>query len=481
MAGSYAQLIPDDDLVLSTRLDGLKLLAAHLSEPVVIFNPALKVVYTNPSADRMAQECPLLEHPPFEELDSCHSILEPCEACPGKKIIEITQTAVHPGKEHSLVGESSRTCPLPRALSMSKESGQIGYVVMMGQMGEDSVVLKETEQLVVSNSTLETIPQGERSFGFIGESPPMQQLVEMIQLVAASETTVLIQGESGTGKELVAKTIHQLSSRRAHPFVVVECSSLPETLLESELFGHVQGAFTGATSNRKGLFEEAEGGTIFLDEIADTTPTFQAKLLRVLQEGEVKPVGSSRSIKVSVRVISACNRSLTDMIQMKAFRPDLYYRLAVFPLTIPPLRERREDIPLLINYFLEQSLRKHARARMVIAPSAMESLVNYPWPGNVRELENLIERAVVTARHTKLLSEDFFESFSQSDQVSDFRTASKTASQEAEKIKILEALRHTNGDKTRTARLLKISRATLYNKLRAYQLQSPPSGLGIRS
>ena len=470
MAGSQRSFNPEDDVVLSNRLEGLKLLADHLAEPVVIFNPSLKVVYTNPSADRVAQDCPLLEDTSFEELNSCHSNLKTCEACPGKTIIDISQTAVHPVEEISLTSDPGKSCPLPRALSLSNDSGQVGYVVMMGQNGDESVVLKETPPSDISPSSPTPLSQGDRLFGLIGKSLPMQQLVEMIQLVAASEATVLIEGESGTGKELVAKTIHQLSSRSAHPFVVVECSSLPETLLESELFGHVQGAFTGAVSNRKGLFEEAEGGTIFLDEIADTTPTFQAKLLRVLQEGEVKPVGSSRAIKVSVRIISACNRSLTEMIQKNAFRPDLYYRLAVLPLTIPPLRERREDLPLLIDHFFDVSCRKHARTGIAIGQLALQSLVNYSWPGNVRELENRIERAVVTARGSILLSEDFFESPSHLNQVSDLPTASKTARQGAEKIKILEALRHTNGDKTRTARLLKISRATLYNKLREYQL-----------
>ena len=188
------------------------------------------------------------------------------------------------------------------------------------------------------------------------QSPVMHQLFEMIRLVADSPATVLIQGESGTGKELVARTIHQTSYRREKPFVVVDCGALPETLLESELFGHVKGAFTGASMAKSGLLEEADGGTVFLDEIADTTPTFQAKLLRVLQEGEIKRVGGTQPVKIDVRVISATNKDLTDLVKAKAFRQDLYYRLAVLPISLPPLRERRGDIPLLASRFVAECL-----------------------------------------------------------------------------------------------------------------------------
>ncbi len=193
----------------------------------------------------------------------------------------------------------------------------------------------------------------------IGTSAAMREVLDMIRLVADSSATVLIQGESGTGKELVAKTIHRTSYRRDKPFVVVDCGSLPETLLESELFGHVKGAFTGAHASKRGLFEEADGGTIFLDEIADTTATFQAKLLRVLQEGEIKRVGGNKSIKIDVRVISATNKDLVELVKAKTFRQDLYYRLAVLPLSLPPLRERREDIPLLVQHFVAASCKRH--------------------------------------------------------------------------------------------------------------------------
>jgi two-component system response regulator AtoC len=341
----------------------------------------------------------------------------------------------------------------------------------MGARGSESVVAvskaeappvhPDEEKFSVNEATSKTI---------IGESEPIQRLVEMIQLVAASEASVLIQGESGTGKELVAKTIHALSRRRAYPFIVVECSALPETLLESELFGHVRGAFTGAVVDRKGLFEEAEGGTIFLDEIVDTTPAFQARLLRVLQEGEIKPVGSNQSIKVNVRVLSAGNKPLEALVKAKTFRADLYYRLAVLPLTVPSLRERKEDISLLATHFLRWSAQKHGRASMRLSQEAELALLQHQWPGNVRELENVIERGVVTCHHTILGPEDLFVAHKGKQEKNDLNRIGKVARQEAERSQILQALRDAKRDKTRAARLLSISRSSLYNKLRDYNI-----------
>jgi len=304
----------------------------------------------------------------------------------------------------------------------------------------------------------------------IGQSAPMRQLLEMIRLVADSQATVLLQGESGTGKELVARTIHQLSYRREKPFVVVDCGSLPETLLESELFGHVKGAFTGAVSSKKGLFEEADEGTLFLDEIADTSGHFQSKLLRVLQEGEVKPVGSNRSVKVNVRVISATNKDLLASVQAKAFREDLYYRLAVLPLFLPPLRERREDIPPLVRHHVEQSCKRHRKPSLPVTSDVMQALVEAPWPGNIRELQHAIERAVVTASGPHLTRRDFFGPSSVPPVEADLRSVTRNAMQTAERPRIEEALRQAGGNRARAARSLKISRASLYNKLRAYRI-----------
>jgi transcriptional regulator with GAF, ATPase, and Fis domain len=233
--------------------------------------------------------------------------------------------------------------------------------------------------------------------GVVGRAPAMAEAVRLMESAAASPITVLIEGETGTGKEVVARAIHATSPRAGAPFVAVNCTALPETLLESELFGHRRGAFTGATQDQPGLFEAASGGTILLDEVGEMPPSMQAKLLRVLQDGEVVPIGDRRARRVDVRVISATNRDLLAAVEQGAFREDLYYRLSAFPIRLPPLRERREDIPLLVQRFLEEAAERHGKAIAGIEPAALDQLVRYDWPGNVRELKNEIERAVALA------------------------------------------------------------------------------------
>ncbi len=472
MAGSF--LCQDSDLLasLDARIEGLKLLAEHLDEPVVIFNPQMELVYANSPAERLVGRCPLLHFPGEKNLLVSSNREEHCDPCPGKvlfKGIEQISETLRPFPSPTSIGNPD--CPLPRAVPLRAEEGTVHFAVLMGPRGRESVVLwpDERAQPFLPCKELRRIDRGSGR-AIIGESSPIQRLVEMIHLVAASEATVLIQGESGTGKELVAKTIHASSHRRDRPFVVVECSALPETLLESELFGHVRGAFTGAVADRKGLFEEAEGGTIFLDEIADTSQGFQARLLRVLQEGEIRPVGSNRSIQVNVKVISAGNTPLEELVATKVFRADLYYRLAVLPLSVPPLRDRREDIPLLVKHFLREATRKHGRDPMQLSPDAQQALNRHQWPGNVRELENLIERVVVTCRHSTIGVNDLFADHPLEHSPSDLGTIGKNARHEAERPRILAALRDAKGDKTRAARFLSISRSSLYNKLRDYHI-----------
>jgi len=229
----------------------------------------------------------------------------------------------------------------------------------------------------------------------IGDSPAMRQVLDLVDRVAGTPVTVLLVGESGTGKELLARTIAERSARRDRPFLAVNCSALADSLLESELFGHVRGAFTGAVEARRGLFEEADGGTLFLDEVGDISPAMQVRLLRALQEGEVKPVGSPQVRRVDVRVVTATNRDLKAAVRAGTFRSDLFYRLDVFRIRIPPLRARREDIPLLVEHF---ALRHGSGVRQPIDPAALELLVAHAWPGNVRELENVVQRALVLGR-----------------------------------------------------------------------------------
>jgi len=265
----------------------------------------------------------------------------------------------------------------------------------------------EHHKLVTEVKRLREVVKNKYSFeGIIYSSPQMHKVLDLVRKVAATEATVLIQGESGTGKELIARAIHENSPRRNGAFVAINCGALPEGLLESELFGHVKGSFTGADRNKRGLFEEASGGTLFLDEISETTPALQVKLLRALQEGEIRRVGDNHPIKVSGRLVTATNKDLTKLVKEGKFRDDLYYRLKVFPIEIPPLRERTEDILPLAEHFLRKAKKKISGKATRFAPEAAESLKAYAWPGNVRELEHAIERLLIMASDAFISSED---------------------------------------------------------------------------
>lgn len=309
----------------------------------------------------------------------------------------------------------------------------------------------------------------------VAKSDIMQSVFAMASKVAQYNTTVLITGESGTGKELVARAIHYEGPRRDHPLVPVNCGSIPENLLESELFGYIKGAFTGADDNRKGMFREADKGTIFLDEIAELSLPLQVKLLRVLQEGEIKPVGAVQSQKIDVRVIAATSGNLGRMVEDNEFRQDLFYRLNVLPIEIPPLRNRSEDIPLLCRHFLEKFNKTLGRKITGIDPDAMAYLLGHHWPGNVRELENTIERAIVLTDSEILPVEGFSFSYagkgpiSKTDQNYDGYSI-KNAQKSMEKSLIIKALKATKGNRTQAAKLLEISHPSLLSKMKTYQV-----------
>lgn len=306
----------------------------------------------------------------------------------------------------------------------------------------------------------------------IGTSPPMQELIEMIGYVAPTEATVLIAGESGTGKELVAESLHRNSNRKDGPFVKVNCAALAETLLETELFGHEKGSFTGADRSRDGKFVQADGGTLFLDEIGETSQAMQVKLLRVLQEQELQRVGGEETLYVNVRVIAATNRNLEEEVATGNFREDLYYRLNVVMLTVPPLRERKEDIPDLVQYFVKKFAEKNRRTVEGITSECMQLLMNYHWPGNVRELENAIERGVILMRGEQLTEKSLPLSLlkqSEKNQIGATENDHPSSLQEAEKMLILQTLEETEGNKSEAARRLGISRKTLQNKLQKYE------------
>jgi len=302
--------------------------------------------------------------------------------------------------------------------------------------------------------------------GIIGKSAALRKVVQQVAIVAPTDSTVLLHGETGTGKELIARAIHNLSSRRERSYVRMNCAAIPSGLLESELFGHEKGAFTGALMQRKGRFELADGGSLFLDEIGDISLELQPKLLRAIQEREFERLGSSKTISVNVRLIAATHRDLPAMIRDEKFREDLFYRFNVFPIEIPPLRERREDIPLLVNYFASKAAGQMRRQIKSIPKRAMEMLANYPWKGNVRELANFIERAVILTR-----GEELEVPFTELATCSETNVAIGTAStfRQAESSVITDALRAASGriaGKGGAAERLGLKRTTLQNKIR---------------
>ena len=362
-----------------------------------------------------------------------------------------------------------------RSAVKALKAGAHDYITKPIDVDELKILVLKTlhhRRLEEENLNLKERLDARFDFGdIIGRSPSMRELFETLSLVAPSEATILIQGESGTGKELVANAIHHNSLRKDGPFVKVNCAALPETLLENELFGHEKGAFTGATGPKKGRFQLADRGTLLLDEIAEMAPATQAKILRVLQEGEFEPVGGTRTVRVDTRIISATNRTLEDEIAAGRFREDLYYRLNVVMIKVPPLRNRSADIPLLADYFLERYAEKNHRSLKGFLPRSMDLLLRHAWPGNVRELENVIERAVIMARGDRVGPEHFPSMLQVQDADESPREpvlASGRSLKEVEREMILKTLEDMGGNRTRTAETLGISRRTLQLKLKAY-------------
>jgi two-component system response regulator AtoC len=370
-------------------------------------------------------------------------------------------------------------------IDLAVQAMQLGaYDFISKPFKSDEVLLairkaEERDQLKRENRVLkEQLRRNEEQNHFghlVAKSNVMKSVFILANKAAQYNTTVLITGESGTGKELVAKAIHQAGPRRQYPLVAVNCGSIPENLLESELFGYVKGAFTGADSTKKGLFEEAHKGTIFLDEIGELPMALQVKLLRVLQENEIRPVGAAQSLKIDARVIAATSRNLGEMVAEGIFREDLFYRLNVLPVEIPPLRDRSDDIPLLCQHFIKQLGKTLGRRVKGIAPAAMAALLRHTWPGNVRELENAIERAIVLTEKDILDEDSFSYSSLGAKPSSPLEQASegyslKTAQKILEKEMIIKALKATNSNRTHAAKLLEISHPSLLSKIKTYQI-----------
>lgn len=338
-----------------------------------------------------------------------------------------------------------------------------------------AVVDRAARQAIASREKRAVRDQREKAFNFegmVGASPAMARIVERIRRIADSKLTVLVVGESGTGKELVARAVHFNSPRRAKPLRVINCAGLNENLLESELFGHVKGSFTGAVTDRKGLFEAADGGTLFLDEVGDMPLPMQAKLLRALENGEITPVGSNDVRHVDVRVVAATKRELTEMVTEGTFRDDLFYRLKQVMIRLPSLRERREDIPLLVEHFIAEANTRHGKKVQGIAPEALRRLSNHQWQGNVRELRSTVDSMVVLADHEQLDVNDLPENVRGPTDIvlaGGFSTAGLSMN-DMEKLHIMNTLKMTGGNREKAAKVLGIGARTLYRKLKEYGL-----------
>ena len=357
--------------------------------------------------------------------------------------------------------------------------GAFDYVQKPFEMEEINVLIKKalkirdlTMEVELLRDELSRISRGNQ---IIGESPQIKEVMDLVNRVAKSNATVLILGESGTGKELVANAIHYNSDRKNKPFVKVNCGALPENLLESELFGHEKGAFTGAISRKIGRFERAHGGSIFLDEIGEMSFSTQVKLLRVLQEKQIERVGSTEVIDVDVRIIAATNKDLKRLVEEGRFREDLYYRLNVIPIKIPPLRERKQDIPLLVKYFLQKYSLETGRRGMTISDSALDKLKTYSWPGNIRELQNVIERAVILSPGREITEDQLPPEIVKRDrqvELDEFKLPKNGVNlNDLEKSLIKQALDMTNDNQTEAARLLGITRHTLIYRMEKYGLK----------
>ena len=361
---------------------------------------------------------------------------------------------------------------------VTREMPGIPVIVLTGHGSIDAAVSAMqngaydflTKPLNLEHLELLSEVKSKSSDNMIGKSPSLQKVNNLINKVADSKISILITGESGVGKEVVADAIQQKSSRRDKPFIKVHCAALSESLLESELFGHEKGAFTGAETLHKGKFELADGGTIFLDEIGEINPGVQVKLLRVLQEKKFERVGGEKTIEVDVRVISATNKTLEDEVKQKHFREDLYFRLKGIEIMVPPLRERKDDIPLLLNNFLLKYNKENNKNIKGFSNSAKNILFNYDWPGNVRELQHCVESAVVMASGDEIQAEDLTIKLEDKKNSSGILVPYGISLEDAEKMIILENLESNNGNKTKTADILKIGRKTLHRKLNEYGL-----------
>lgn len=449
------------NMVVDAMADGVFTVDAH--GLFIAWSAGAERITGYSSAEVVGQPCRILEGPNCKGFSTLAELLESPAPPPSGICNQECKVQAKDGRELYLHGN---------VRLVTDEHGEV-----VGAVG----TFTDLTAFVLANERIALLEEQARSRHafqqMVGESASMQEVFRRLRLAAQSEVTVLLTGESGTGKELAARAIHALSARQDQPFIAVNCSAIPETLLESELFGHVKGAFTGAIRDKVGVFQAAHGGTLLLDEVGDMTPLLQLKLLRVLQEREIRRVGDERAIKVDVRLISATNKDLNRLLASGALREDFYYRIRVFEIALPPLRQRREDIPRLVDHFIADLSRTSGKPVTGIARDAFQRLLGYPWPGNVREVRNALEHAFVTVGGDRITLMDLPREIrtSSAQPVSRSAAASPLRDHSAERRRILDALRQAGGNRTAAAQSLGISRVTLWKKMRQLGLTSPPA------
>jgi DNA-binding NtrC family response regulator len=407
--------------------------------------------------------------PGMTGIELCHQLIEASPHSIRMILTAYTETqmlldAINKGHVHDYIVKPWKKSELKSVLDRAFETykQRVQKIKELESRAKQSETLREDIKNIFDGSSL------------IGSSTGLKQVLDVIQKAAQTDSTIMIYGETGTGKELIARSVHDNSPRKNESFVAVHCAALAKTVLESELFGHEKGAFTGAEQQRKGRFEAADGGTVFLDEIGEISPDVQVKLLRVLQEKQIQRVGGNKPTDVNIRIVTATNKNLEQMVKEGTFREDLYYRLNVIPVTVPPLRNRIQDVPDLANFFLHK-FNKQLGKQLTFSREAMEHMIRYDWPGNVRELQNILERAVILSSGPEIDVEDLKLNFSDSLQVEKVTLTSTAPNirheiQKKEIEKLTQALHEANGNLSEAARLLGIARSTLFDRLKKYKM-----------
>jgi len=445
-----------------------KTIVDTLQDGVIVVDPMGRVLAMNPSAERLTGYR-------AEELAGKSCRVLDCTGCriigkgPAEQWCGLYRDGDVRAKKCMITNKENRTVNVIKNASVlrSEDGKIIGAVETLTDMSE---IIRQQQEI---HSLRRNLHLDEGYHGILGKSAVMQDLFELIDNVAATDSPVMIQGESGTGKELVARAIHDVSPRSSKPFVKVNCASLNENLLESELFGHTRGAYTGADRTRIGRFEAAHGGTIFLDEIGDVPLSTQVKLLRVLEEKEIERVGDHRPIKVDVRIVSATHKSLERLIEENAFREDLFFRINVFPMHIAPLQERPEDIPAIVQHFIRENTQKTGKKILGLTPEAMEKLSAYPWPGNVRELRNAVEYAFVLCNSGGIAVGHLPPKIVAGPSAPCPEPALPAAGEKhrSEREALVRALEQTGGNRTEAARILGVSRVTVWKRMKKFGIE----------